>query len=379
MIKLTGRIMPKRLFGKVRIDYGPYNGTLQSKIVEPSTEDQNVVADNGYNALSLVLVKAATLQEKMVTPSSQEQTIVPDVGVYGLSKVIVEPQGDHGLLEEITVTPTQEEQKITPNKGYYGIDVVNVEAAPLEEVTIYPSYETQTIRPSEGYYGIGSIVVEAMDDPGSGGGDGGGGSGGGEVITYPSADGITFGTETITEEVETGNYLYGDIVAPPLPNPEYPYVVITTNDAGTFAYAFCYTNAPTTVTINEDSIILRFPHGTEYGKWESRYGGEWHAQISGGITRDVLFQPIVWWNFTAYDEYGEVAMESMDSRPETETVTYEQTVERDESYLIGGDTLNSIVGIAQKVTGNTGPMTVEEATKALTDYGVRPSAEEEGF
>lgn len=126
MIKLNGQIVPKRLFGSVRVESKAHNGNFQAKTVEPSTENQTVVADPGYDALSLVTVKAATLQEKTVTPSSMEQTVVPDVGVLGLSKVVVKAQGNHGLLQDKTVAPSIDQQIVTPDGGYYGLNSVTV-------------------------------------------------------------------------------------------------------------------------------------------------------------------------------------------------------------------------------------------------------------
>ena len=130
MRKLYGRLVPKRLFGQVRVIAKAHNGKFQAKNAEPSPTDQTVVADSGYDALSLVTVKAATLQEKTITPSSVEQTVVPDIGVYGLSKVIVKPQGNSGLLHEKTVSPTGDQQIVTPDEGYYGLSKVVVEGIP---------------------------------------------------------------------------------------------------------------------------------------------------------------------------------------------------------------------------------------------------------
>lgn len=126
MIKLYGQVVPKRLFGTVRVYSKAHNGVFQAKTAEPSTENQTIVADEGYDALSLVTVKAATLQEKTVTPSSVEQTVVPDVGVLGLSKVIVKAQGNHGLLQTKTVTPSTDPQTVIPDPDYYGLASVVV-------------------------------------------------------------------------------------------------------------------------------------------------------------------------------------------------------------------------------------------------------------
>lgn len=372
MIKLTGRIMPKRLFGKIRIDYGPYNGTLQSKIVEPSTEDQSVVADNGYNALSLVLVKAAPLQEKTVTPSSQEQTVVPDVGVYGLSKVIVAPQGNHGLLEEITVTPKQEEQVFTPSEGFYGIDVVNVEAAPLEEVTIYPAYEVQRITPSEGYYGIGSIVVEAMDDPGSGGG----GGDGEETEEIPSAESTAFGSEFATAPVFTGYYLYertdtGMLKFPALPADyieDRPYCIIfhqsnksTDSEKGELeqVYRLWMCSGRPTYEFKSGASILNFnsavifegsvyiTNGTQTGVDDT-----WtYVNTTGaGFT---LSMGLVWTNadIRYKEDKSQIYRFACSYIPDTESGEVAAPVEREALYTISGHSLNAIATAIQRITG----------------------------
>lgn len=162
MIKLYGRIQPKRLFGEVKINYGAYNGKLQAKTIAPSQEEQTVFPDSGFKGLSHVIVEAATLQEKTIKPSGIEQTVVPDVGVYGLSKVIVEAQGNHGLLEDKTVSPSEEEQILEPSDGYYGIQSVTVKAAPLEEKTATSTDQDQIVKPSEGFYGMDKVTVKGI-------------------------------------------------------------------------------------------------------------------------------------------------------------------------------------------------------------------------
>lgn len=163
MIKLYGRIVPKRLFGSVRVNHGSYSGRLQSKTVDPSTVEQTVIPDPGYNALSLVTVKAAILQEKTVTPSSVEQTVVPDTGVFGLSKVIVKAQGNHGLLQDKTVTPSDNQQTVKPDSNYYGLASVTVNPMPkFSEVAASDSNNVYKITLADGRVVTG--VVEFDDD-----------------------------------------------------------------------------------------------------------------------------------------------------------------------------------------------------------------------
>lgn len=64
------------------------------------------------------------LQTKTVAPSTSQQLIVPDTGFDGLSQVTVTP----ALLETKSVTPSPNQQVITPSSGYYGIGQVSVGA-----------------------------------------------------------------------------------------------------------------------------------------------------------------------------------------------------------------------------------------------------------
>jgi hypothetical protein len=245
-----------------------------------------------------------------------------------------------------------------------------------------------TYTPEDGYYGFSKVVVGGVD-PGGGGGSSGGG--GGEVITYPSAEGITFGTEAVTEEVETGNFIYGD--APPLPaipdDPEYPYKALSfynnTYQVNVFAAppgeAFYY-EQPGYANYTE---FKDFPVGTKTTSiyltlTNQELTWTWSRSTSTTVNAHstiTIYGDLVWCNFPV--PFEDETVEYGEAVPETGMVTTDQPLDRDESYLISGEDLNSIIGIAQKVTGTTKPMTVEEATKALTDYGVRPSAEEEGF
>ena len=171
MIVLRGRIALIRVFGNVKIAFGSHNGKFQAKYAEPSGEDQAIVADPGYDALSLVTVKAATLQEKTVTPSSMEQTVVPDVGILGLSKVIVKAQGDHGLLQNKTVKPSDDPQTVTPDEGYYGLSSVNVEAiVKVSSVEIssdesFPNVNTFAIHFEDETVVSGSVAFDAAGLP----------------------------------------------------------------------------------------------------------------------------------------------------------------------------------------------------------------------
>lgn len=173
-------------------------GSYQSKIATPSTEQQIITPDLGYDALSMVTVDAVNLQSKNVVPGSSSQTVGPDIGYLGLSSVevaavpspslqsktassstiaqtITPDFGYDGLssveiqaasLQTKNVTLESSAQQITADNGYYGLAQVNVPAAPTfntQSKTVHPSTSQQTVVPDSGIDGLSSVIVEAMD------------------------------------------------------------------------------------------------------------------------------------------------------------------------------------------------------------------------
>ena len=62
--------------------------SLQSKTVNPSTSQQTITPDSGYDGLSQVTVSAIQTETKIATPSTSQQTITPTSGKY-LTQVTV--------------------------------------------------------------------------------------------------------------------------------------------------------------------------------------------------------------------------------------------------------------------------------------------------
>lgn len=150
-------------FSSVEVNVsGGGGGTYQQKTVHPSTSQQSVQPDQGYDALSAVVVEAMDLESKTAQVSQTSQTITPSSGKDGLSRVEIPA----ALLQTKNVTLGSSAQQITADSGFYGLEQVNVPAAStpdLQSKTVHPSTEQQTVLPDTGKDGLSSVVVEAMN------------------------------------------------------------------------------------------------------------------------------------------------------------------------------------------------------------------------
>lgn len=97
----------------------------QAKSVSPTTSQQVITADSGYDGLSSVTISAISLQNKTVTPSLSNSTVTADAGYNGLGTVTIAPN-----LQIKNVTPTKSSQNITPDSGYGGLSEVTINPIP---------------------------------------------------------------------------------------------------------------------------------------------------------------------------------------------------------------------------------------------------------
>ena len=136
---------------------------LQSKTVTPSTSQQIITPDSGYDGLSQVTVNAM-LSGKLNTPTvSSSGLITAQVGTSGYLASGTKVTKQLTTQAAKTVTPTASEQTVV-NSGVYTTGAVKVAAVPSETKTITAN---GTYTPSSGKF-----FSSAVNVPSSGGSGG---------------------------------------------------------------------------------------------------------------------------------------------------------------------------------------------------------------
>ena len=123
---------------KILEGYTAYGANGQ-KITGTASGQSILVVDtldeNGGTIRTITAKNAIQLQTKTITPTSSQQVVNPDSGYDGFSQVTVEAsEGQTINNQNKTVTPTEAVQNITADSGYTGLGTVTVNGIPLDYV-----------------------------------------------------------------------------------------------------------------------------------------------------------------------------------------------------------------------------------------------------
>lgn len=141
-------------YGFSEITVEPLDIKLQSKEVESSTEIQEIIADEEYDALNKVVVKQVTYK---IDENIKPENIKNGVSILDVQGNVIELVG-----EEKTVKSTREQQEIYPSSGKNAITKITVEPKDVflqdKEITENGTYEAD-----KNYDGLGKVTVDVSE------------------------------------------------------------------------------------------------------------------------------------------------------------------------------------------------------------------------
>lgn len=125
--------------------------SLQKKSAIPSTLNQRVVPDDGYDGLSEVAIAGIQTEEKTLRENGEHK---PSSGAF-FSKVTVDVPAPSIDLQDKTVNPKTKDQEVKADSGYDGLNKVTVKAVQTETTDID---KNGTYTPTTGKY-FSSVTV----------------------------------------------------------------------------------------------------------------------------------------------------------------------------------------------------------------------------
>lgn len=137
---------------KILEGYTAYGANGQKLIGTASGQSLLITdtTDSHGGTIRTITGKVVLLQTKTITPTSSQQVVNPDEGYDGFSQVTVGAGGSAINNQNKTVTPTTSQQSITADSGYTGLGTVTVNAMPTGTVTAPSSISGSSATVSTG-------------------------------------------------------------------------------------------------------------------------------------------------------------------------------------------------------------------------------------
>ena len=127
------------------------NPYLQIKNVTPGTENQVILPDDVYLALSRVNVDG----DSNLIPGN----IKDGVSIFGVEGTL---KDEPSLQIKEVIPSTTEALVVEPDENYYGLSKVTVSRVYLENKNVEPQDTDITVTPTYGFTGLSSVVVKKI-------------------------------------------------------------------------------------------------------------------------------------------------------------------------------------------------------------------------